>query len=218
MSHRWRSDQCVGQDKTAVGSRPYRRFLRTAIRFPIGTLSPPVNLLAERVIVIPERGRHRALTADSPLEQAASALREVILAGEQYRHVVASHLGLTISESQAVSYLFSRGAMGQSELGEALGFNTSSTTALVDRLERNAIAERVAHPTDRRRSTVQLSVAGRKTVAAATGWIVRAFDNIDAAALPELARTLHALADDLRGQTARIPAPPNSQTSPRRRR
>src|SRR6185437_4152863 len=86
------------------------------------------------------------------LEDAVAALREVILAGEQYRRAASRHLGLTISESQAVSYLMARGPMGQTELGAALGFNTSSTTALVDRLERSTIAERVAHPTDRRRS------------------------------------------------------------------
>lgn len=160
------------------------------------------------------------MTEATPLDVAVSGLREVILAGEQYRHVVASYLGLTISESQAVSYLFSRGAMGQSDLGKALGFNTSSTTALVDRLERNSIAVRSAHPTDRRRSTVQLSATGRKTVAAATGWIVHAFDSIDPDALSDLALTLHTLADDLRAQTSQIPAQPkaSNKPAPRRRR
>ena len=157
---------------------------------------------------------------DGPLESATSGLREIILAGEQYRHVVANYLGLTISESQAVSYLFSRGAMGQSHLGEALGFNTSSTTALVDRLERNSIAERIADPNDRRRSTIQLSKVGRKTVAASTGWIVHAFDNIDPAELSDLAITLHTLADDLRARVAQIPeqTKPTAQSKPRRRR
>lgn len=160
------------------------------------------------------------MTNASPIDSAASGLREVILAGEQYRHVVADYLGLTISESQAVSYLVSRGAMGQSELGDALGFNTSSTTALVDRLERNNIAERTPHPTDRRRSTVQLSQAGRKTVSAATGWIVHAFDNIDPDTLEDLAATLHTIADDLRARTATIPDQPRPSNRPglRRRR
>ena len=158
------------------------------------------------------------MTGKSPIDKAASALRELILAGEQYRNVVANYLGLTVSESQAVSYLYSRGPMGQSELGDALGFNTSSTTALVDRLERNCIAERIPHPTDRRRSTVQLSAAGRKTVAGATGWIVHAFDNIDPDALPGVTTVLHTLADDLRARTAEIPVQPESGDRPARRR
>ena len=160
------------------------------------------------------------MTGKSSLDQAAAGLREIILAGEHYRQVVADHLGLTISESQAVSYLLSRGAMGQSELGEALGFNTSSTTALVDRLERNSIAERIPHPTDRRRSTVQLSAAGRKTVGAATGWLVQAFDHVPPDTLAALAGTLHTLADDLRARAAKVPARPRvvSRPAPRRRR
>ena len=160
------------------------------------------------------------MAAEASLDRAASGLREIILAGEQYRYVVAQHLGLTISESQAVSYLFARGPMGQSDLGQALGFNTSSTTALVDRLERNLIAERVPHPSDRRRSTVRLSDSGRETVSAATGWIVHAFDSIDPDALSDLAMTLHRLAADLRAQTARIPGQPRPRTraTPLRRR
>ena len=68
-------------------------------------------------------------------EEAVAALRELILAGEQYRLAAARYLGLTVSESQAISYLMARGPMGQTDLGAALGFNTSSTTALVDRLD-----------------------------------------------------------------------------------
>jgi DNA-binding MarR family transcriptional regulator len=156
----------------------------------------------------------------TPIDHAAAGLREVILAGEQYRHVVANYLGLTISESQATSYLFLRDTMGQTELGEALGFNTSSTTALIDRLERNGIAERIPHPTDRRRSLVRLSKSGRKTVADATGWITHAFDRIDPAQLDALGDTLHTLAVDLRARTAKIPDEPSAaaRSRPRRRR
>lgn len=159
------------------------------------------------------------MTRDRPVDRAGAGLRELILAGEQYRHVVARYLGLTVSESQAVSYLLARGPMGQKELGDALGFNTSSTTALVDRLERNNIAERVADPTDRRRSTVQLSAHGQKTAADATGWIIRAFDNIDPKDLPDLGAQLHLIATNLRAGTSEIPAdsaPP--VIAPRRRR
>lgn len=152
------------------------------------------------------------------LQRAGAALRELILAGEHYRAAVADHLGLTISESQAVSYLYARGPMGQTELGNALGFNTSSTTALVDRLERNNIAERIADPSDRRRSTVRLSESGRQTVTAATAWIVHAFDEVEAERLGELAPTLLSLAENLRARTADIPPRPAAEASPRRRR
>ena len=160
------------------------------------------------------------MVAESPLDRASAGLREVILAAEQFRDAVSRHLGLTISETQAITYLFVRGPMRQSDLGQALGFNTSSTTALVDRLERNRIAERVPDPTDRRRSTVQLSAAGRKTLADSTDWVGHAFNTIDPDALPELAITLHALADGLRVRATELAVQPVARThpAPRRRR
>ena len=92
---------------------------------------------------------------DSEIDTAVAALRELILAGERYRLVVAHHLGVTVSESQALSYLLARGPMGQTDLGNALHFTTGSTTSLVDRLERRGFVERVSDPQDRRRNTVQ---------------------------------------------------------------
>ena len=130
-------------------------------------------------------------------EEAVAALREPILAGERYRLAAAQHLGLTVSESQAISYLMARGPMGQTELGQALGFNTSSTTALVDRLVRNAVAERVAHPTDRRRSIVQLAASAQRGLAEVQSWMLSAFERIEPAELPVLAADLLVLADSL---------------------
>jgi DNA-binding MarR family transcriptional regulator len=135
-------------------------------------------------------------------EEAVSALRELILAGEQYRLAAARHLGLTVSESQAISFLMARGPMGQTALGAALGFNTSSTTALVDRLERNTVAVRVAHPTDRRRSIVQLSPLAERELAEVQGWMFSAFDKIKPTDLPGLAADLRLLAESLHNRAA----------------
>ena len=147
-------------------------------------------------------------------EAAVAALRELILAGEQYRLAAAHHLGLTVSESQAISYLMARGPMGQTELGEALGFNTSSTTALVDRLVRNAVAVRVAHPTDRRRSNVQLSASAQRGLAEVQSWMLSAFDKIKPADLPALAESLLVLAESLhaRATEALDATPPGSNS------
>ena len=145
----------------------------------------------------------------SKREDAVSALRELILAGEQYRLAAAHYLGLTVSESQAVSYLMARGPMGQKELGDALGFNTSSTTALVDRLERNTVAVRVAHPTDRRRSIVQLSASAQRGLTEVQSWMFSAFDKIKPSDLPALAADLRLLAESLhsRATEARLAHP-----------
>ncbi len=137
-------------------------------------------------------------SVEPELVKAVEALRELILAGEHYRQMVTGYLNLDTSQTQALSYLYSRGDMGQSELGALLGFNTSSMTALVDRLERDDIAERRPHPTDRRRYVVHLTDAGRKAIRTTGRWFVRAFDHVEAAGLPDLSAALLSIAADLR--------------------
>jgi DNA-binding MarR family transcriptional regulator len=132
------------------------------------------------------------------LVAAVEALRELILAGEKYRQMVTAYLGLDTSQTQALSYLYGRGEMGQGELGALLGFNTSTMTALVDRLERDGIAERRPHPTDRRRLVVHLTDGGRQAIRITGRWFVRAFDHVDPATLPALTAALTAIAADLR--------------------
>jgi DNA-binding MarR family transcriptional regulator len=156
-------------------------------------------------------------TVGPALTAAVEALRELILAGESYRQATAGYLGLDISQTQAVSYLYSRGDMGQSELGALLGYNTSSMTALVDRLERDRIAVRVPHPTDRRRSTVQLTPQGRAAVRTTGRWFIGAFDHIEHDALPEVTAAITAIAEDLRVNAREIAAHPNAAQSRRRK-
>ena len=150
------------------------------------------------------------------LTAAVEALRELILAGEKYRQATSGYLGLDTSQTQAVSYLYGRGDMGQSELGALLGYNTSSMTALVDRLERDGIAIRVPHPTDRRRLTVRLTDEGRAAVRSTGRWFIGAFDHIQQDALPVVTAALTAIADDLRVNARDIAARP-STAQPRRR-
>jgi DNA-binding MarR family transcriptional regulator len=142
------------------------------------------------------------------LSKATDGLRELILAAEHYRHVVSSDLGLGTSDSQAVSYLFVRGPLGQGELGTLLDLNTSSMTALVDRLERSGIAERTPHPTDRRRLNVQLTKSGRGIVTRTSQWLRHAFKNIEPGNLTDVAATLNTIAQDLRHRAAPEPGQP----------
>ena len=135
---------------------------------------------------------------DDAIATAAKALRAVILAGEHYRQVVAVHLGLDVSQTQALSYLYSQGDLGQVELGALLGYNTSSITALVDRLERTGIACRVRHPTDRRRSIVQLTERGHQVMRDLDRTIQRAFDHLDPELLGGLTAAMSSVAADLR--------------------
>jgi len=149
------------------------------------------------------------VTIDDPgMAAALAALRELILAGEKYRQVASAYLRMDVGEAQAVSYLYSRGPMGQSELGALLGFNTSSITALVDRLERDHIAQRLPHPTDRRRTRVKLTDHGHAAVHSIRCWFARAFDHIDSTALPAVTAALATIAADLQEQTADLATQP----------
>ncbi|SDO61800.1 DNA-binding transcriptional regulator, MarR family [Nakamurella panacisegetis] len=148
-------------------------------------------------------------TVDDTVTGAARALRAVILAGEHYRQVVAAHLGLDVSQTQALSYLYSKGDLGQVELGALLGYNTSSITALVDRLERAGIACRVRHPTDRRRSIVRLTERGHLVMRDLDRTFRRAFDHLEPQSLAELTTAMSSIAADLRlGADALADLPP----------
>jgi DNA-binding MarR family transcriptional regulator len=135
------------------------------------------------------------------LTAAGEALRELVLATEHYRQTAAAALQLDVRQTQAVSYLYSRGAMGQAELAQLLMLNTSSVTALVDRLEAHRIARRTPHPTDRRRFVVELTEGGRALIRDTATFLLGTFDHIDPAELPRLATTLSTMAEDLRRHT-----------------
>jgi DNA-binding MarR family transcriptional regulator len=135
------------------------------------------------------------------LTAAGEALRELVLATEYYRQTAAAALQLDVRQTQAVSYLYSRGAMGQAELAQLLMLNTSSVTALVDRLEAHHVARRTPHPTDRRRFLVELTESGRALIRDTATFLLGTFDHIDAAELPRLATTLSTMAQDLRRHT-----------------
>jgi DNA-binding MarR family transcriptional regulator len=138
-------------------------------------------------------------------DEALAALRELILASEAYRNSVANHLGLGVTETQALSNLILTKAMGQTELADALGITTSSVTSLVDRMERSGLVKRQPHPRDRRRTVVQLTKYGAESVERTRTWIVRAFDEIEDERLDEVADVLGSLARNLRASTSRIP-------------
>ncbi|WP_323099332.1 MarR family winged helix-turn-helix transcriptional regulator [Intrasporangium sp. YIM S08009] len=159
----------------------------------------------------------RTQTSTQDRAAATAALRELILAGEHYRLAAAAHLDLTVNESRAVSYLLARGSLGQTELAQALGLTTSSTTTLVDRLERRGLIERVPDQVDRRRSTVRIPEAGMAQVGQVRDWMPHTLDTLDPATLPQVTEVLTTIADALRSVAAEIHAAGPSTRGTRRR-
>jgi DNA-binding MarR family transcriptional regulator len=157
---------------------------------------------------------------DWDLNESLLALREMIHACEQYRLTTATYLGVTVTESQAISHLLSRGAMGQHELAAVLDMTTGATTALVDRLQVRGFARRTPHPTDRRRTIVELTDKGAATLADLRDWTEHVFAGIAPDERERAAGILRTIAAGLRDRTALAPDRPadGDVPLPRRRR
>lgn len=138
----------------------------------------------------------------SRMDRAVRNLRMLILAGEHYRQVVADAIGLGTTESQALSYLAVHGSSGQSELARDLGLTSSALTALVDRLERQGVAERVRHPRDRRRAIVQVTERGAVMVSESHRWLTATLERLDPDDLELVSAALVIIAEDLSTRTS----------------
>jgi DNA-binding MarR family transcriptional regulator len=139
-----------------------------------------------------------------PTQEAILSLRALILAGERYRQVISDHVGVGITETQAVSYLAVHGDRGQNELAAGLGLSSGASTALVDRLERQGIAERYPHPSDRRRTLVRLTSRGDGIIQESGEWLQAALQDVTPSDLEFVTKSLHSIAERLFEKSANI--------------
>lgn len=131
------------------------------------------------------------------LDDAVRNLRRLIVVAERYRQAVSDSVGLGTTESQAMSSLALHGERGQSELARDLQLTSSASTALVDRLERQGVAERMPHPRDRRRSIVRLTDRGKHIMNESRACLAHALCRLDPALLAGFSEGLVLVADDL---------------------
>jgi DNA-binding MarR family transcriptional regulator len=143
---------------------------------------------------------------DDDLLQAVHQLRALILAAEHYRQAVALAIGLGITETQAITSLALHGELGQSALARDLQLTSSASTALVDRLEAQGVAERVPHPSDRRRTIVRLTERGHQIATESERRLADALRLLDPGLLAGFAGGLALVADDLDGLARRVTA------------
>lgn len=136
--------------------------------------------------------------------EAVRSLRAVILAGERYRQTFSDHVGLGLTETQAISYLVVHGDRGQHELAQDLGLSSGAATALVDRLERQNIAERYPHPTDRRRTLVRLTTRGEEVVRKSREWLGAALEDVPDADLAGVTALLTSIAERLNQRSQQL--------------
>jgi DNA-binding MarR family transcriptional regulator len=74
---------------------------------------------------------------------------------------VAQEFGLAPQQAFALQRLQPDEPMKLSDLAQALHCDNSSVTGIADRLEKSGLAERQAHPTDRRVKTLALTERGK---------------------------------------------------------
>ncbi|WP_375430657.1 MarR family winged helix-turn-helix transcriptional regulator [uncultured Friedmanniella sp.] len=139
-------------------------------------------------------------------DDAVQSLRSLILAAERYRAVLAAHVGLGVTEAQAVSSLSVHGGRGQKELAVDLGLTSGAATALVDRLEKQGIAQRSPHAWDRRRTIVRLTARGHQVVEESRVWLSALFNDATEDELERLAPLLRGVADRLGDRCREIEA------------
>jgi DNA-binding MarR family transcriptional regulator len=77
---------------------------------------------------------------------------------------------LTFARYEALVLLaFSRqGSLPMGKMGDRLMLHPTSVTNIIDRLEKQGLVDRIAHPTDRRTTLAEITGEGRRVVAKAT--------------------------------------------------
>lgn len=139
--------------------------------------------------------------------QPTTALRHLIAAGEQFRHAVAAHYGVSESETMALTHLRLAGPLTPREVADRVGLTPSTVTALLDRLESAGLATRSAHPTDRRKTVVTMSDDGAALLATSDQRLAAALVHAGA----DVAAALDRVAAGIEAQTVEIRAlPPRS--------
>jgi MarR family transcriptional regulator, 2-MHQ and catechol-resistance regulon repressor len=107
-----------------------------------------------------DRKRRRANEAYGRLQRAATLTAAAADASLAPFAISASQLGV-------LETLQARGPLHQQELARTLGRSKAQMTAIIDALEKRALASRERHPTDRRFTTVHLTEAGAALLAEA---------------------------------------------------
>ena len=93
------------------------------------------------------------------LSQIIIELYDKISSWEQ---AVVKKSGLSPAQMHAVEIVGHHGQLRMKELAEKMGITTGTLTVMVDRLEKNGLVARQAHPTDRRSYVIVLTELGRE--------------------------------------------------------
>jgi len=112
-----------------------------------------------------------------------------------------AHVGLTPARFQVLQVLSVEGSVSMVELADRLSVTKRNITTLVDGLEKDGLALRQPHPTDRRSKLVSLTDSGRSRFADAAqvqrAHLEALLNQLDPAQQTALAQGLSQLTDAL---------------------
>ncbi|MEW6308574.1 MAG: MarR family transcriptional regulator [Bacillota bacterium] len=140
-------------------------------------------------------------------EQFDSLLRELFLITKRRFRDVLSGSGMTPPQFHALVAIDRHGEPTMGELGDVLFLASSTLTDLVDRLEKDALAERVRDPEDRRAIRIKLTGRGRADLAAVQEARRRYLTQVLGELGPERAKLLIAALQELVSVMTRVPTP-----------
>jgi DNA-binding MarR family transcriptional regulator len=103
----------------------------------------------------------KVVVPSSRQQEAWRLMLELFFAHRGQMLAVAQEFGLAPQQAFALKHLHSGEPMKLSDLAQALRCDNSSVTGIADRLEKAGLAERQAHPTDRRVKTLALTERGK---------------------------------------------------------
>lgn len=107
--------------------------------------------------------------------EAWAGMRALVVGDEAFGEVrrISAEVGLTAALMKALLKLSPEHPLAMRELADQFGCDASYVTALVDGLEKAGMAERQAHPTDRRIKVVVPTDKGLETVARVEGLLAK---------------------------------------------
>jgi DNA-binding MarR family transcriptional regulator len=139
----------------------------------------------------------------APMKAITSVMRVQQIWLGRLNEALGQH-GLTFARYEALMLLYySRsGSLPLGKIGARLQVHPTSVTNLIDGLERNGLAERTPHPSDRRTTLARITPAGRRAAESATAGLhdIRfgtALPEADLDRLTETLRTVRADAGDI---------------------
>lgn len=141
--------------------------------------------------------REEASSAIGDPESIVVGLRRIVHALERYSHEVRRDFGLTAPQLWALKTLARSGPLTTGELAQALLVHQSSTSLLIQRLERRGLVRRVRQKDDRRFVRVELTERGASLAAgapaAAQGRLLHGLENMPERQVRRIRRAIDEL-------------------------